>query len=144
MKLFEKTVNGKSSTQAVRSHLLDLLDLCVIFTGRNFWIWLDLLIVLEQSSDLKFNTNQTLHWLSGLMLYTAEILLVNLVTSNSLSLSVVFLWLWMSYSMFLFVFCSTPLPSISWFQRLCKQTVPAASKYFLSILFHFHHETTYE
>lgn len=69
--------------QAVRSHLFDLLDLCVIFTRGDLWIRLDLLIVLEQSRDLKFNTSRTFHWLSGLVLYAAKILVMILVGSYS-------------------------------------------------------------
>lgn len=42
------------------SHLFDLLDLCVIFARGDLRIGLDLLIVLQQSDDLKFKMNSTL------------------------------------------------------------------------------------
>lgn len=40
-----------------RCHLFDLLDLCVVITRWHLWIWLDFLIVLEQSTNLNLNTN---------------------------------------------------------------------------------------
>lgn len=42
------------------SHLLDLLDLCVVVTRRDLWVWLDLLIVFEQSGNLSFSKNHNL------------------------------------------------------------------------------------
>lgn len=50
---------------AALSHLLDLLDLRVVVARRDLWVGLDLLIVFEQSSDLRSGRNQTLPLMCG-------------------------------------------------------------------------------
>lgn len=57
---------------AGRSYLFNLLDLCVVITGGDLWVWLDLLIVFEQSGDLRSSTNETLLWLCGLVVHNSN------------------------------------------------------------------------
>lgn len=60
----KRCVQPRSQRQRITRHLFDLLDLCVVVTGRNLWIQLDLLVVFEQARDLESHTT----WLLFLLL----------------------------------------------------------------------------